>query len=192
MNIRELKEIIEKRKEEILEGNYSYNFYSEMISNWKFLVGFLESNYYDYTKESKEKFLIYMKDIKPDKTYLNTIHSLEALVRLDILKKNRFTARLQRSCKKYDFGEYHNKIIREYIEECSEYNSRRTISEKNYIIIKITEFFLSRGIKQYSDLSASDVIAFRSFYLNMNAKSNKKSRQKGENPNQINFLDLLF
>ena len=99
MNVHELNELIEQRKEEIFEGNYSYNFYSEMYSNWKLLIKFLEENNLQYNEKTKEEFLKYAKNLKNDKTYLNTIHCIEALEGLDVLKKNKFTSRLQKRTK---------------------------------------------------------------------------------------------
>lgn len=170
-----LNELIEKRKEEIINKNYSCNFFEQMCLNWKQLLAFLKENNLDYNENSKKLYLEYQKNNKSHKYYLYTIHAIQALEGLDTLNiKERSSVIINNNRNEIKISDLNNKILEKYKEDISEYNSIRTITEKIKLTKEIMAFFESKNIYDYNNLDLTIIKSFISEYHNYSYSSKKK------------------
>ena len=164
MNYLSLNELIEKRKEEILNGNYSYNFYNQMCCNWKQLLDFLKKNNLSYDDNSKQLYLDYQKNNKSHKDYLYTIHSINALEGLNALKLKTKSSRIINNHYEINISNYNKEILEKYKQEMKNYNSEVTITKKIKLTKDIMVFFENERIDNYEKLTLSLIQKFINKY----------------------------
>lgn len=175
MNYLSLNELIEKRKEEIMNNtNYSKHFYDELCRNWKQLIDFLKERNLVYNEESKKQYLEFQTDKKSRQQYLYSVHCIDAIEGLEYLKLNQKCSRVVNNRYEIVISDYNQDILNKYKLEISEYNSKKTTSEKIKLTKDIMRFFENEGISDYSKLNSTIIRKYIEYYMEL--KYSKKKR----------------
>ena len=174
MNYQELNELIEKRKEEIIEKCYTFTLYHQVTLIWKELLIFIKDNNLYYNDATKEMFLNNIKNKYKENKYKYAIMATNIIDNIDnVIKKSSF---IIDNCKELDLTNYNNDILTKYLKYNKEevYNSDVTLKDKKYTVIEIMKYFQNKNILEYRNLKTDNINEFINSYLYNESYYSKK------------------
>lgn len=176
MNLKELNEILEIRKEEIRNGEYSYSFYKNLNSCWNNLITYLNNNNLLFNEETKQKFLEMEKENISPKRYFYVIHAINAIDGLDNIIAHKSNI-INNTKSLYNHSEENIKLINLYLKEIEDYSSKRTYNDKEKTIHEIVSYLEKIGLDNCNNLTRDEIIKVREYYLNFQVFSKKRRFQ---------------
>ena len=174
MKLNELKNILDIRRKELKNRDFSYNFYTNVCCCWNKLVNYLEDNNLDYNENSKESFLKYVKENIRQKNYNYYVHGITIIDSIDKLNIKNKTIRIIRYEKDINIYLKHQQIFDEYENSRKEYNREKTVIIKKNIIINLIQYGEKNNINDCTKLEINDVLKLRNYCLSFKLYSNKK------------------
>lgn len=174
MKLNELKNILDIRRKELKNRDFSYNFYTNVCCCWNKLVNYLEDNNLDYNENSKESFLKYVKENIRQKNYNYYVHGITIIDSIDKLNIKNKTIRIIRYEKDINIYLKHQQILDEYENSRKEYNREKTVIIKKNIIINLIQYGEKNNINDCTKLEINDVLKLRNYCLSFKLYSNKK------------------
>ena len=173
MKLNELKNILDIRRKELKNRDFSYNFYTNVCCCWNKLVNYLEDNNLDYNENSKESFLKYVKENIRQKNYNYYVHGITIIDSIDKLNIKNKTIRIIRYEKDINIYLKHQQILDEYENSRKEYNREKTVIIKKNIIINLIQYGEKNNINDCTKLEINDVLKLRNYCLSFKLYSNK-------------------
>ena len=152
MKLNELKNILDIRRKELKNRDFSYNFYTNVCCCWNKLVNYLEDNNLDYNENSKESFLKYVKENIRQKNYNYYVHGITIIDSIDKLNIKNKTIRIIRYEKDINIYLKHQQILDEYENSRKEYNREKTVIIKKNIIINLIQYGEKNNINDCTKL----------------------------------------
>ena len=174
MTIQELNEVIDIRKEELINNGFSYTFYRNLSTSWNKFIKYLSDNNLNYNNFTANNFL----EIEKENTYYNYIvHSINAIKGLNYINSKNATSRIFKTKINYNHSNINENFINLYLNEIESYNSKRTYMEKKQEINKIITDLEQMGINDCSKINVKAINNLKQKYLEFTHFSSRKRYQ---------------
>lgn len=175
MNYEQLNEIIQKRKEEIFNSNFTECFYNMISIRLNDLLLFIKENNLSYNKETRKIFKKYEQEKINFRNHYYIDYALDLLdYGLEYLKQNNNACKIMGLKEEIILSDYNQNIFDKYIEEVKEYNSEKTIKDKKTVLKHIMKYFQERNINNYEQLDADTVNKFQTYYFSFKYSNIKR------------------
>lgn len=173
MNVHELNEIIDIRKEDLKAKKYSYNFYMSVNNAWNKLISYISQNGKYYNEDIKASFLNTIKDTVSKKRFSYYTYAISIIDGLDNLNMKNRSCRIIRKDNNIVLSEYNKAIYDKYFRSREEYNSQRTLNDKKKIALEIIFYFENNNIN-FEQININDIEKIKKEILTNNIYSKKK------------------
>lgn len=168
MNIQELNDILNLRRKEMKEFDLKQHFSRDISTCFNHYVNFLKENHLNHCDNSKEKFIIKMKEKMRTKDYYYLMHAIEFI---DDSNKIKEYAKKNNIKKDYEslLNDYNKKILNDFCKSRLEYNKEITVKIKRLNLIKLMILCSENGIYDYSKFDIESIYKIKIKCLNYNS-----------------------